>query len=81
MFEPLNFSNLCTRLRDVTVKSPLVGKLGIVELKSLYFPAEFVIKNDIDEVVLRVEGPTCSSWSCGNLDFKVGGDDLSFGPV
>lgn len=70
IFTPLDCSNCCTWLQEVAVTSPLVGKVGAVNLKRGCFSTKFLIKNDTGEAMLHIDTPR--ALCCGSNDFKVG---------
>lgn len=73
MHRPLACSScLCMCcLQSIEVSAPPGNVIGSVEQEWSICAPSFRIKNQLDEVVLRIEGPICTFSICGDVEFNV----------
>uniref|UniRef100_A0A1A9W564 Phospholipid scramblase n=1 Tax=Glossina brevipalpis TaxID=37001 RepID=A0A1A9W564_9MUSC len=73
MHRPLACSScLCMCcLQSIEVTAPPGNVIGSVEQEWSICTPSFRIKNQLDEVVLRIEGPICTFSLCGEVEFNI----------
>ncbi|KAL9908488.1 phospholipid scramblase 2 isoform X2 [Glossina fuscipes] len=73
MHRPLACSScLCMCcLQSIEVSAPPGNVIGSVEQEWSICAPSFRIKNQLDEVVLRIEGPICTFSLCGDVEFNI----------
>lgn len=72
---PCTFSGFCGPHFPESLKVSAVGQMfGRIE-EDLDYP-QFVVKNLFDEIVLRIEGPSCKHPTGGNVEFQVNISDI-----
>lgn len=73
MHRPLACSScLCMCcLQSIEVSAPPGNVIGSVEQEWSICAPSFRIKNQLDEVVLRIEGPICTFSICGDVEFNI----------
>jgi len=73
LYRPLNCGECCFPccLQKLEVSSPPGTIVGAVEQEWSFCKPRFRVKDQNGNVVLRIEGPVCTSKCCGDVEFKV----------